>query len=46
LIGRFLDSTKKYDKVAEEVKNGPDLTDDTIERKLKEKKEMILKKKD
>ena len=46
MIGRFLDSTKKYDKVAEEVKNGSDLTDDTIERKLKEKKEMILKKKD
>lgn len=45
LIRQFLESTKVYDK-PEEIKDGPDLTDDAIERRIKEKKEQILKKKE
>jgi len=45
LIRQFLESTKVYDK-PEEVKDGPDLTNDSIERRIKEKKDQILKKRE
>lgn len=45
MIRQFLESTKVYDK-AEEVKDGPDLTNDAIERRIKEKKDQILKKRE
>lgn len=45
MIRQFLEATKVYDK-PEEVKDGPDLTNDAIERRIKEKKEQILKKRE